>query len=200
MSKTFEPRIASIKSSLVLPTDREKAEFSSGELFTFLENKAKELGKENRVFLLVYKYNEVRIEEIKNHTLSPEQEKTLGPGYLRELRMFSQIGEFYTWKHEETFRYRLRIDENETKDEPNIYEETPFMWGQNVKKKNNCCIAYEKDRGMEIPLPFEVNAEQLPLRYLVRNYFNYDEHGQIHFYDARLVKFLNQKGEEIYNG
>lgn len=199
MIKTYEPRIASIKSSLLPPKDREKAEFSSGQLFTLLENHAAELGKENRVFLLVYKYNEARVEELKNHSLSPEQEKTLDPEYVRELRMFSKTGEFYTWKQEEKFKYRLRIDENETNDEPNIYEETPFMWGQHIKKENNICIAYEKSRGMEIRLPFEVREEQLPLRYLVRNYFKYDDQGQIYFFDARLVKFLNQKREEFHN-
>ena len=35
------------------------------------------------------------------------------------------------------------------------------------------------------------------MKYKVRNYFDFDEDGMIKFYDARLVKILNNNGGVI---
>jgi len=168
-----------------------------GNIVDFLVKKSGELNKAGeRVFVIIYMHHNVLIDEIKNGKFIIQEEE-LKPAYLKELRMFSRKGELYAWKHGQGFKYRLRIDGQGS--EINIYEEEHFMWGKEEKKGGKGSIVFEADRGMELELPFAVQEKQLPLKYLVRNYFEFDEHGQIRFVDARPVKFLDKDSKEIYN-
>lgn len=176
----------------------EKDEPINQDLGDFLVKKSGKLG--GKVFLVVYKHNEVLIGKIDNSGIDLENKKELQIDFLKELRMFSEKGELYIWNQGDQLGYRLRIDQEQ--DDPaeskiSRYDEAHFMWGKKVKNGN---FIYEKDRGMELKLPFNVTKDDLPLKYLIRNYFEYDEEdGMIRFIDARLVNFLNKQGKEIKN-
>jgi CRISPR-associated protein (TIGR03984 family) len=150
------------------------------------------------IFLIVHKHHEVSIGEVKEKTIHLECAQELTPMLLKELRMFSKNGELYIWKYEDKFNYRLRIDEEKEGDQY-IYDEEHFMWCDKPGKDDDYTV-YETNRGMRLKLPFPIKDEsKLPLKYLVRNYLTYDENGLIHFYDARLMTFLDANGEELEN-
>ena len=161
----------------------------------FLIEKSKQIG--DKPFLLVYKHHEVLLGQVKENEIQLECKKQLTVEYLKELRMFSETGELYIWNQKGKFNYRLRIDEDESGID-HIYEESHYMWG-NEPDENNKNTALEPNRGMRLKFPFSLQNKKLPLKYLVRNYFDYDDNGQIRFYDARLVKFLDAAGEELKN-
>ncbi len=147
-----------------------------------------------KIYLLVYKHHEIQIGIIENREIRIERKEELTRDYLKELRVFSINGEFYIWKQKQELKYRLRIDDEGDKTEK-IYEEDHFMWGNSLENDRN--TIYEQNQGMELNLPFEVSCDQLPLKYRVRNYYDYDKNGLIQFKDARLVCFLDKDGEEI---
>lgn len=165
---------------------------------SFLLEKAKELG--GNIYLVVFKHHEISIGEVKEGKLILDRKDQLNPEYLKELRMFSPIGELYTWNRDGTFRYRLRIDHVETDDEENIYDEAHYMWCSRPDE-NDEFAAFEPNRGMRLTFPFKVKDKSLPLKYRVRNYFKYEkDSGLIRFYDARFVRFLDSTGKELNNG
>ncbi len=154
------------------------------------------VGKLNgNIYALIYKHHKVQIGIIQGSNIEIERKEELTPEFLKELRVFSQNGELYVWKQGREFKYRLRIDgENKGKEEK-VYEQEYFMWGNGLKKDG--CTIYERNRGMELKFPFHVEKKQLPLKYRVRNYYDYDKNGLIRFKDARLVCFLDNNGEEL---
>ena len=161
----------------------------------FLIEKSKQIG--DKPFLLVYKHHEVLLGQVKDKSIHLEQEDQLTVEYLKELRMFSKTGELYIWNQKGKFNYRLRIDEDEAGND-HIYEEAHYMWG-NEPDDNDKNTALEPNRGMRLKFPFSLQNKKLPLKYVVRNYLDFDHNGQIQFYDARLVKFLDADGEELKN-
>ncbi len=144
------------------------------------------------IYLLVYKHHEIQFGKIENGHIVLDRLAELTPEYLKELRVFSEQGELHIWKQQQQFKYRLRVD-GEGK-EVNVYEETHLMWG--LEKENDTTI-FEPNRGMRLTLPFSVNDAKLPLKYTVRNYFEYDDNGLIRFNDARLVTFLDFNGNSF---
>ena len=162
------------------------------DLKNFLLDKANTMLGGN-CLLIVYKFNEVLIGSINgdNFTIISDDEFTAE--YIKEIRMFSEKGEFYLWKEYYDFRWRLRID-NEGEQKYNIYEEEHYIWGTRV---NNEKILEEIPRGIKIKFPMIINDRTLPFKYLVRNYFKYDNDGLIVFKDARLVKIMDNDGGVI---
>jgi len=160
----------------------------------FLIEKSKEkLG--GVCLLIVYKYNQAYIASINDSELNILGDPEFSLEYITEIRMFSISGELHLWKYGSDFKWRLRIDE-ETEGDINVYEETHIMWGTEVdKEKKNELI--EEYRGIKIRFPLDINEEPLPIKYKVRNYYDFDEDGMIKFYDARLVHVLNNKGGVI---
>lgn len=144
------------------------------------------------IYLLVYKHHEIQIGMIDNGQIVLERQEELTRDYLKELRVFSEQGELHIWKQQGQFKYRLRVDGEG--DQVNVYEETHLMWG--LEKDNDRTIS-EPNRGMRLtlPLPFNVKDAVLPLRYTVRNYFDYDDNGLIRFNDARLVRISDYKDQ-----
>lgn len=162
------------------------------EVASFLLEKSQQLG--DQIYLIVYKHHEVLIGSIENRTLNLTRPEELTPEYLKELRMFSKDGELYLWNQGGKFKYRLRLDNQG--EQSDIYDEEHFMWGTNLLDEDEYTVV-EPNRGMRLSFPFFINDKKLPLKYHVRNYLDYDENGQIQFYDARLVNFLDSKGKEL---
>jgi len=148
------------------------------------------------LFLIVHKHHEVSIGEVKEKIICLERAKELTPLLLKQLRMFSKKGELYIREYDGKFNYRLRIDE-EKEGDAYIYDEEHFMWGNETADDRHTVI--ETNRGMKINFPFSIEGKDPPLKYLVRNYLRYDDNGLIHFYDARLMTFLDAQGEDLYN-
>lgn len=166
----------------------------SKDLRQFLIEKVnKELG--GNCLLLVYKYNQVYIGSIIKDNLNVLGDDQFELKYITEIRMFSESGELHLWKYGDKFKWRLRIDE-EVEGEIHIYEEKHVIWGTKINTKNTNELV-EEHRGMRIQFPREIINEPLPIKYEVRNYFNFDEDGMIKFYDARLVKIINNNGDVI---
>ncbi len=162
------------------------------DLKQFLLDKANtKLG--GNCLLIVYKFNEVFIGSINGGKITIINDDEFTVEYIKEIRMFSEEGELHLWKIFNDFRWRLRID-NEGEQKYNVYEEEHYIWGTKVKNEK---ILEEAPRGIKIIFPFSINDQNLPLKYLVRNYFKYDNDGLIVFKDARLVKIMNNDGGVI---
>jgi CRISPR-associated protein (TIGR03984 family) len=153
------------------------------------------------VYLVVYLHHRVVIGTLSGGEIRPPGlAEELTPAYLKELRLFSRVGELYVWKQAGTFKYRLRLDgeKREEKEEGTaFYDEEHFMWGKHVNKEGDVWLMVEPDRGMEIAVPFEVTPRQLPLKYRVRNYLIYKDRHLPQFFDARLVALSDKNGKEI---
>ncbi|KKN48319.1 hypothetical protein LCGC14_0654110 [marine sediment metagenome] len=160
----------------------------------FLIEKANE-ELDGNCLLLVYKYNQVYIGSIIKDNLNVLGDDQFELKYITEIRMFSESGELHLWKYGDDFKWRLRIDEEE-EGEVHIYEEKHVIWGTKVNNENPDELV-EEHRGMRIQFPQEIINETLPLKYEVRNYFNFDDDGMIKFYDARLVRIINSNGGVI---
>lgn len=156
----------------------------------FLEETSLRLA--GKIYLLVHKHHEVLIGEIRDGKIAVKNPDQLTPAFLQEIRMFTRSGELYIWNHGGQLKYRLRLDEQG--DITHRYDEDHFMWGQ---KKDNDNTVTEPNRGMRLSFPFPFTEGDCPLKYRVRNYLEFDEHGHIKFYDARLITFLNQEGKEM---
>lgn len=155
------------------------------------ETSAKMTGK---IFILAHKHHEVLIGEVRDGKVAIESPEQLSSDYLQEMRMFSPSGELYIWNRRGQLKYRLRLDGQG--EETNKYDEEHFMWGQKTDEKNDHTVI-EPNRGMRLTFPFIVEEKDCPLKYRARNYLDFDEHGHIRFYDARLITFLNKDGKEL---
>lgn len=108
---------------------------------------------------------------------------------LLSVRIFNATDELHIFKYQDKYRSRLKTDG----DHECQYLQEPFLWGL----KLDGSAVYEPNRGMRLELPFKVNEQQLPLRYRVVNYYEFDDDGQIRFTDARLSHFLDRDGNEL---
>jgi CRISPR-associated protein (TIGR03984 family) len=158
----------------------------------FLEEKSAVMT--GKIFILAHKHHEVLIEEVRDGKVEIDTPGQLSPDYLQELRMFSLSGELYIWNRNGQLKYRLRIDDRG--EITNRYDEEHFMWGLKKDKTFDNTVI-EPNRGMRLTFPFPVYREDCPLKYRVRNYLEFDDHGHLRFYDARLITFLNKDGKEI---
>ena len=175
----------------------------------FLKIKAARLT--GRIYLLVYKHHEVLLGVVQEGEILVKEPGELTPQYLQEMRMFSPNGELYLWNQNGKINYRLRLDEQG--DITNRYDEEHFMWGQitdasggsepfckrvpTPPKTLDYNTVIEPNRGMRLTFPFPITGNECPLKYRVRNYLEFDDDGQIRFYDARMITFLNTHGEEL---
>lgn len=181
-----------IRKVLTLNSSTETGELQENqEVETFLLEKSQELG--DKVFLLVYKYHQVVIGKINNGSLQIENPDELTIEYLKELRMFSTAGELYLWNQGCKFKYRLRLDNRG--DSAEIYDEEHLMWGTGLLDDKQTVV--ETSRGPQVRFSFPLDEISTPLKYQVRNYLDYDDNGQIRFYDARLVGFVDANGKEL---
>ena len=140
--------------------------------------------------LIIYKDNEIIIGLIKEDVMNVGNPDEFNVNNVKEIRMFSKIGELHLWKIGDEIKLRLRID-NKEGEEVDIYQEEHFIWG--TRASGN--LLQEEHRGMKIPFPFDIDEKSLPITYQVRNYFKYNDEGLIEFYDARIVSFKNKGGE-----
>lgn len=143
-------------------------------------------------YFLIYKFNEVLIRKTSSKVFDEELVKNLDPELLKEARIFSKDFELYLWRSREGFSYRFRED-GVGEDTAWTYEEYHICWGTQLKKSKHLI---EEFRGIELLLPFKIVDEaDLPLRYLVRNYFTYNRDNFVTFFDARIVKFITNRGD-----
>lgn len=147
-----------------------------------------------KIFILVHKHHEVLIGSVQDQKVVIANPEQLCPDYLQEMRMFSPSGELFIWNHHGQLKYRLRIDQQGEK--TNHYDEVHFMWGKKMDETDDHTLI-EPNRGMRLTFPFTVEEKDGPLKYHVRNYLDFDEHGHIRFYDARLITFLKEDGKEL---
>lgn len=155
------------------------------------------------VWLLAYLHHIVRIGLWQDGKLLFDGIETdVDPNHLKEMRVFSENGELYIWKQDTEFRFRLRLDNDSAGKEVHVYQETHYMWGNSSDAQKPGWVS-EGNRGMAFHFPVPVTQEQLPLRYEVCNYYNFDDEitpdgtGQIQFYDARLLNFLDGAGQSF---
>ena len=162
---------------------------TNGNLKDFILNKIQEF-KITNPFILIYNVNSVLLGLIENN-IFPFDNDEIDFEYLTELRVFSKEGEIYIWKDEDSYKYRVKND-----DDSEFFERKYYMWGNEIK--NN--YLYEKNRGIRIGLSDNllnrIKLDDLPLKYSVRNYFKYNDLGLIEFCDSRLVNILNI-GKEV---
>jgi hypothetical protein len=101
-----------------------------------------------------------------------------------DIRLFSLLGEIHIWRNNGRHYWRLRVD-NEGEEE-NTYNEYHY-----VRCKDNLPPAgYDDSIFSGCTVHKSIHLDRLPEKYMVRNYFTYNEMGIIHFNDARIVKLL----------
>ena len=182
--KDFEKRFAigEIKSE----TENGKIE---EPLEDFIINKC---GNDEVFCIILYKYNEVLLGTVVKGEISIEKPEELTAECVLEMRIFNISKELSIWKDGSDYKYRIRTDETPANgNKTNVYDVFHMLWGEE-KEGNN--ILTEK-RGMRIKLPFEIGKP--PVFYKVRNYFKYDDKGQIEFCDARIMSFVSDNGEVL---
>lgn len=130
---------------------------------------------------VLHDQNKVLMGQIKNSAPIPD----LKLETLKEFRLFSEKGELHIWKYGNEFKSRLRIDNDNEKGD--IYQEKHFTWGSKRGEGEFKNIQLKVDPSL---------GDRIPKKYLVYNYFDYDQNGLIKFYDARLVKFIEEKEGE----
>jgi len=140
--------------------------------------------------LIAYKYHEVLIGTIREGQITIEKPEELTSSHVIEMRIFNADKELYIWKDGAGYKYRLRTD-SESEQGTEIYDVFHMLWGEKIEDKH----ILTEERGMRIKLPF--NEPGAPVFYKARNYFKYNDKGQIEFYDARLVSFVDNKGEVL---
>ncbi|SNX54967.1 CRISPR-associated protein Csx19 [Thermoanaerobacterium sp. RBIITD] len=128
--------------------------------------------------------------------------------HIIDIRVFDKNGELHIWKINDDFYYRFKednfeidnnIDHNERilKDKK-IFVEYPIVFGSTIEKADGkWTILKERERGIKIYFPYDISWEQLPIRYKVYNYYDFDEDGILRFYDARLCGFFDKDFKEL---
>ena len=115
---------------------------------------------------------------------------------LRELRAFNESGELRLWKSGGDIGWRLRIDDGS--ENANIYDEEHVLWGDKIAGESaEGLILRESGRGFSFRVPPFGRTPSLPLKLLVRNYYDFEEDGLLHFFDARLVSLKDQDGRDV---
>ena len=113
---------------------------------------------------------------------------------LQVLRAFNEEKELKIWGYHGKLHGRLVEDDGDKK-----VDQEMFLWGNDIldNPKEGKVILLEKGLGcrIEIPESFDVKKKDLPLKILVRNYYEFEHDGLLSFYDARLVKLLKRGGD-----
>lgn len=143
--------------------------------------------------VLIYNVNNVSFEKLEK--ISDLDRFKIERKYLEEIRIFSLLSELYIWKKNKQLFYRFREDGNGS-ELLDYFEEAHIMWGTRIEKEN---ILSEEFRGMKLKMPFEIKeTSKLPLRYVVRNYIDYDKNGFLQFIDARLLRLIDKNGNDVF--
>ena len=179
------------QSSSVVPEKGKYPVDSDSEFRLFLSNIIKKYFSKSALGL-AYRYQDVLLLAIQNEDINFSEPLILNE--ILEIRIFSSENEFHLWKNNQDYYWRVRSDDDQS-ELVNVYEQEHLLWGT---KLVNDHILQEGSRGISISLPFSISQDQIPLRYVVRNYFQYDSNGLIQFFDARLVCIKNNKGDEIH--
>jgi CRISPR-associated protein (TIGR03984 family) len=128
--------------------------------------------------------------------------------HIIDIRVFDKNGELHIWKINDNFYYRFKkddfeIDKNVGHNErvlkdKKIFMEYPIVFGSTIEKVDEkWTILKERERGIKIYFPYYISQEQLPIRYKVYNYYDFDEDGILRFYDARLCGFFDKDFKEL---
>ncbi len=173
----------------ILKTDRLKEELRS-----FLTGE--EIRKLGDPFLVLVHTNDRVFFSLENGRELSAPLRELSSDSLKELRAFNKSGELRLWKWNNDIRWRLRIDNpGET---ANTYEEEQILWGDKIyEESSEETFLKESGRGFSFRTPSFAKIPSLPLKMLVRNYFDFEKDGLLHFRDARLVSLKDQDGREI---
>ena len=169
-----------------------------GDLHSFLTGE--EVGKLGDRFLtLVHMSDRVFFSSEKKGDLSAPL-RALSIESLRELRAFNESGELRLWKSGGDIGWRLRIDDGS--ENANIYDEEHVLWGDKIAGESaEGLILRESGRGFSFRVPPFGRTPSLPLtlplKLLVRNYYDFEEDGLLHFFDARLVSLKDQDGRDV---
>jgi len=172
----------------------------TGDLRSFLTGEeTTELGE--RFLVLVHTNDRVFFSLERAGELS-ESLKVLSADSLKEFRAFSESGELHIWKDCSGIGWRLRIDE--PSESGNTIDDVQFLWGNTIAcESDEGLILKESGRGFSFRVPFFErppsfkSESSLPLKLLVRNYFDFDEDGLLRFFDARLVSLKDKEGREV---
>lgn len=162
-------------------------------------------GKQAGAFVMMYHRTWLGI--YKNGEFSVPFSAPLNPAYLRFARIFDDDSECYVWKNGEdpanTYRLRIRQDEEEDNEQPNAVEARQLLWGtrlENSPAGKQWKLLKEK-RGIELiihesllPDNIHVSAEKR-LWLIARNYINYTDLGQAGYMDNRFVRIIGEGGK-----
>ncbi|MBB5325136.1 CRISPR-associated protein (TIGR03984 family) [Anoxybacillus tepidamans] len=112
--------------------------------------------------------------------------------YVQEIRIFHEFAELHLRKFEGKFIGRM-IEDDHSISTLHTFDEKHYVLGSIESWSDGWLRVSEKNRGFGIYIPS--NKKILgKLCYQVRNYFKEDEHGQLYFYDARLLGFCEPSG------
>ena len=155
-----------------------------------------EIKKLGRCFLTLVHTNDSVFFSLERAEKLSESLKALSADSLRELRAFNESGELHIWKGCGGIGWRLRIDDSSKME--NTYDEEHVLWGDEIAEENGeGLILKESGRGFSFRAPLFAKTPSLPLKLLVRNYYDFDEDGLLRFFDARLVYLKDRKGGEV---
>lgn len=147
--------------------------------------------EQSRHYYIAWLQNEVRIGYWTPEEGFTDEGDTIMWDRLLNMRIFNAKEELHIFKYQGIYESRLKDDSGTDE----TYIQTPFLWGLELMGANTIV---EPNRGMRLVLPFKVEKTQLPLRYKVINYYEFDStHGHIHFTDARLSAFLDCNGNNL---
>ncbi|ALA68992.1 hypothetical protein GT50_01500 [Geobacillus stearothermophilus 10] len=110
--------------------------------------------------------------------------------YVQEIRIFHESAELHVRRFGGKFIGRMIIE-----DDPTLltFDEKHYILGSIESWSDGWLKIAEKNRGFELYVPSNKRLSG-KLCYKVRNYLKEDEHGQLYFYDARLLGFCEPSG------
>ncbi len=165
----------------------------TGDLRSFLTGE--QIGRLGSAFLVLVHSNDRVFFSRENGKELSALLKDLSSDSLKELRAFNETGELRLWKMNDEIRWRLRIDDEKNE---NIYEELHVLWGDKIGEKScESVLLSESGRGFLFRIPPFAENPSLPLKMLVRNYFDFEEDGLLRFYDARIVSLMDKEEREL---
>lgn len=131
--------------------------------------------------------------------------KPLEQEELRFARIFDDESECHIWRNGEDsadlYRLRIRVDEEDEKEELNAVEAKQLLWGSKLEDspENEHWKVLKEKRGIELLIHEEILprniqvSEQKRLWLVTRNYIDYTESGQAGYVDSRFVRIAREE-------